>query len=532
MAAFHGSRGVFYTAVALILFVFQPSDAEITCTKRFEDYYVPQYTNRTVMGDLTACVAQCCADLQCVGFSRKKDVADSVQDNCFLKHKIPLAEVSVNGIYVTYITQYDLPVGCPGPCAAAPKECAVGWYIGKATMNNPCGCTTCLKAIVPTQFPTRAPTNAPPTPQCSVANCTAITIVPTCTVEEKMIAIPKGPDINTPPCCLTYACEKKTHAPTTSPTPPTRMPTFKFFPNPIPMRSWPPGSSPCTALGKNHCGGKAPNGCYCDGFCAATNDCCENYADVCGITNSTAPQHTPPPTVFEAVAGAYQNPVFLPKKTDPSWASCQGMCGKSSMTAAGVKCYCDDSCYTTADCCADKEYRCPHAPTSPPTTPPTSGYIYYPQIQSAGVPLFTNQFVSAAGTSPQDIMATLYQNYLADLQKQQQIQNQQQQLQYSTYTPYFPPAPQQQQQQVQVQYTQQQVYYPPVATSNQFVNPVYKTAPASPPVSQPVTLAPVKKGSCKARCGFWSNDVGVSRCMCDKSCSTKGDCCPDYSSFC
>jgi hypothetical protein len=71
-----------------------------------------------------------------------------------------------------------------------------------------------------------------------------------------------------------------------------------------------------------HCGGQAPSGCYCDGECQDYGDCCGDYEDLCE-------------------GGG-----------DPD--SCVGHCG--GQAASG--CYCDDECTDAGDCCDDYDSAC------------------------------------------------------------------------------------------------------------------------------------------------------------------------------
>jgi hypothetical protein len=68
----------------------------------------------------------------------------------------------------------------------------------------------------------------------------------------------------------------------------------------------------CTA----HCGGRSPDGCFCDDECLGYGDCCADYVSVC---------------------------------TD----SCIGHCGGSEGS-----CYCDDACTGYGDCCYDYVPEC------------------------------------------------------------------------------------------------------------------------------------------------------------------------------
>lgn len=96
--------------------------------------------------------------------------------------------------------------------------------------------------------------------------------------------------------------------------------------------------------------------------------------------NPNPPTPTPPPTpptpkpnkIFTQVTvngnpmvgyGAYGTPI-TPTPANIG-ASCLGVCGFSSSSAAGV-CYCDSTCKITKDCCYDKENWCP-SPYTPPT---------------------------------------------------------------------------------------------------------------------------------------------------------------------
>ena len=40
--------------------------------------------------------------------------------------------------------------------------------------------------------------------------------------------------------------------------------------------------APEPAACEGHCGGEAPDGCWCDDLCSAYGDCCEGKADTCG----------------------------------------------------------------------------------------------------------------------------------------------------------------------------------------------------------------------------------------------------------
>jgi hypothetical protein len=70
-------------------------------------------------------------------------------------------------------------------------------------------------------------------------------------------------------------------------------------PNPTPT----PGPTPTPTPGQScvgHCDGKSPDGCWCDSQCSKYNDCCPDYAQACGgglnPTPTPAPTATPAPT--------------------------------------------------------------------------------------------------------------------------------------------------------------------------------------------------------------------------------------------
>ncbi|MCK5800589.1 MAG: C40 family peptidase [Deltaproteobacteria bacterium] len=87
----------------------------------------------------------------------------------------------------------------------------------------------------------------------------------------------------------------------------------------------------------NHCGQRAPGGCYCDIECSQHGDCCTNMQSTCG----TAPQTPNTPQAPNTPA---------PNATD----SCQGHCGQQAQSG----CYCDGQCAQFGDCCADSQSAC------------------------------------------------------------------------------------------------------------------------------------------------------------------------------
>ncbi|MBX3130239.1 MAG: hypothetical protein KF718_26210 [Polyangiaceae bacterium] len=134
-------------------------------------------------------------------------------------------------------------------------------------------------------------------------------------------------------------------APGSCPAPPGgKPPAPSPEPEPEPTPAPDPDPSPAPAAGASCaglCGAQAPQGCYCDADCAGYGDCCADYASVCGGGGSPPSEPTPPP------------------QTPPpgSGASCVGFCGSSSPVPGG-SCYCDDSCETFGDCCADFVNAC------------------------------------------------------------------------------------------------------------------------------------------------------------------------------
>ncbi len=85
------------------------------------------------------------------------------------------------------------------------------------------------------------------------------------------------------------------------------------------------GSSTAIAVGD----GKE---CYCDVDCVDAQDCCADFAQVCGE----------------------------PEPPEPAPGSCAQACGSSDPidVGDGTQCYCDDFCATNGDCCADLDAVC------------------------------------------------------------------------------------------------------------------------------------------------------------------------------
>lgn len=116
-------------------------------------------------------------------------------------------------------------------------------------------------------------------------------------------------------------------------------------------------ASTCAAGGGGGTGGNGGNGglcegkcgagpfsengksCYCDDQCSKYGDCCEGYEEVCEAAPTPNPQPEPEP--------------------EPAGATCEGHCGKSTPApGSSPACYCDSSCKTYGDCCADRDEVC------------------------------------------------------------------------------------------------------------------------------------------------------------------------------
>lgn len=87
----------------------------------------------------------------------------------------------------------------------------------------------------------------------------------------------------------------------------------------------PVGKADDTLSCKDHCGKKAPGGCWCDELCAQYGDCCTDKIDECD------------------------------PKAQPT---CKDSCGKKSPDG----CWCDAACAKYGDCCPDKQQLCDAKP--------------------------------------------------------------------------------------------------------------------------------------------------------------------------
>ncbi len=103
------------------------------------------------------------------------------------------------------------------------------------------------------------------------------------------------------------------------------------------------GVSPIDGSCKSHCGDSTPPAgakCYCDSACIPIGDCCSDYDTYCSSGGGGG-------TGGSGGSGG------------GGLSSCTGHCGDSSAVPnSNPKCYCDDLCIDSGDCCFDFNVAC------------------------------------------------------------------------------------------------------------------------------------------------------------------------------
>jgi len=149
-----------------------------------------------------------------------------------------------------------------------------------------------------------------------------------------------------------------------------------YGPNGYPIGVNGPESCAPLPTGAAVCGFKSALGaCFCDTDCSRTGDCCQDYAQFCGVLSnqytgynpaSNTPAYTPAATNTQSYSStstpAYSNPATgsSPSSNCAAAGQCAGLCGSPAPFNGGNgACYCDSQCAQTGDCCcAQGQSKC------------------------------------------------------------------------------------------------------------------------------------------------------------------------------
>jgi hypothetical protein len=133
-------------------------------------------------------------------------------------------------------------------------------------------------------------------------------------------------------------------------------------------------SAPAAADCAGHCGGQAPDGCWCDNMCFIHGDCCNDICDHCNFISCDPDEYfcflcgkqpgVPCWCDFECVIwGDCCDDVCEICDDQYEWCgaprdSCTGLCNMFS--GPGGECFCDADCHDRGDCCGDVCQTCGH----------------------------------------------------------------------------------------------------------------------------------------------------------------------------
>jgi hypothetical protein len=111
------------------------------------------------------------------------------------------------------------------------------------------------------------------------------------------------------------------------------------------------GLSPIDGTCENHCGQPEPPAgakCYCDEDCIPFGDCCSDFDQLCSTGSGG-----------NGGSGGTGGAPSGGGGTSGGLPSCVGHCGeKTAVPGSSPACYCDDACIDNSDCCFDFNVAC------------------------------------------------------------------------------------------------------------------------------------------------------------------------------